>query len=218
MRASLNAVGSAAHPSGLRTSLRLYGLIRVLGSSDIPSLASAEVLCTPCGSGSAIRAFVSRLDAELVARSMPASGYRTIPLAQFDPTEFIQAHQGWLSIFLCCGLSSQRGSLTMPNGSLPSLGWFIHAQTGPWASGRFLNWGEEVTQTLLNAYQNVDMPNYNAWLNQLDSYSDYAMENCTQLAWRALKECYVPLENHHAMYNPLDESWKLSTFPLNSLQ
>jgi len=205
----------AVHPSGLKTSLRLYGLVRILGSSDIPARAPVEILCTPCGNGNAIQAFVSRLDAELVARSMPTSGYRAIPLAQFDPTDVIHAHQGWLSVFLCCGLSSQRGSLCLANGGLPSLGWFVHAQTGPWTPGRFLHWGEEVAQTLLDAYRSVGMPNYNAWLNQLDDYSCHAMDDCTELAWQALKACSAPQENHRAMYNPMDECWRFSDAPID---
>ncbi len=202
------------HPSGLKTSLRLYGLVRIVGFSDAPTSTPVEILCAASGKGKAIRAFVSRLDAELVARSMPGTGYRVIPLAQFDPTEFIQQHQGWLTVHITCGFTSQRGTLRLANGDLTSLGWFVYAQTGPWAPGRFLNWGEEVAQTLLDAYRSVDMPNYNAWLNQLDDYSAHAMDDCTELAWQALKACRPPQENHRVMYNPVDESWRLSDTPI----
>lgn len=187
---SCNCTGvPKVHPSGLKTSLRLYGLVRILGSSDIRTRASVEILCTPCGNGNAIQAFVSRLDAELVVRSMLNDGYRAIPLAQFDPSDVIQSHQGWLSVFLCCGFSSQIGSLRLAKGGLPCLGWFVHAQTDPWTPGKFLHWGEEVAQTLLNAYSSVGMLNYNAWLNQIDDYSNHAMESCTEVAWRTLKAC-----------------------------
>ncbi|WP_338525014.1 hypothetical protein NUH87_04970 [Pseudomonas batumici] len=203
------------HPSGLKTSLRLYGLVRIVGFSDTPASTPVEILCAASGKGKAIRSFVSRLDAELVARSMPGTGYRVIPLAHFDPTGFIQEHQGWLTVHITCGLTSQRGTLRLANGDLPSLGWFVHAQTGPWAPGRFLHWGEEVAQTLLDAYRSVGMPNYNAWLNQLDDYSGHAMDDCAELAWQALEACSPPQENHRAMYNPMDESWRLSDAPVD---
>lgn len=203
------------HPSGLKSSLRLYGLVRIVGCSDTPARAPVEILCTPCGKGNAVQAFVSRLDAELVARSMPTSGYRVVPLARFDPTDVIHAHQGWLSVFLCCGLSSQGGSLYLESGGLKSLGWFVHTQTGPWTPGRFLHWGEEVAQILLDAYRSVGMPHYNEWLNQLDDYSTYAMDNCVEIAWRALEDCSPTQENHRAMYNLMDESWRLSETPID---
>lgn len=134
---------TSLHPSGLKTSLRLYGLVRIVGFGDMPASTPVEILCAASGEGKAIRAFVSRLDAELVARSMPDSGYRVVPLAQFDPTGFIQQHRGWLTVHITYGFSSQRDTLRLADGDLPSLGWFIYAQTGPWSPGRFIHWGEE---------------------------------------------------------------------------
>lgn len=59
--------------------------------------------------GSAIRAFVSRLDAELMTRSAGLADYRVIPLRTFDPTAFIDAHQGWLMLHICCGFVALPG-------------------------------------------------------------------------------------------------------------
>jgi hypothetical protein len=201
---------TSLHPSGLKTSLRLYGLVRIVGFGDIPASTPVEVLCAASGEGKAIRAFVSRLDAELVARSMPDSGYRVVPLAQFDPTGFIQQHQGWLTVHITCGFSSRRDTLRLADGDLPSLGWFIYAQTGPWSPGRFIHWGEEVAEILLSAYRSVGLPNYNAWLNQLDDYSTQAMDNCVEIAWQTLLACRPMRENHRALFNPMDECWRLS--------
>jgi hypothetical protein len=120
---------------------------------------------------------------------MPGTGYHVVPLAQFDPTGFIQQHQGWLTVHITCGFSSQHGTLRLANGDLPSLGWFIHVQTGPWSPGRFIHWGEEVAEILIDAFRSVGMPNYNAWLNQLDAYSIQAMDNCVEIAWQALLAC-----------------------------
>ncbi len=110
---------TSLHPSGLKTSLRLYGLVRIVGFCDTFASTPVEILCATSGKGKAIRAFVSRLDAELVARSMPDSGYRVVPLAQFDPTGFIQQHQGWLTVHITCGFASQCGTLRLANGDLP---------------------------------------------------------------------------------------------------
>ena len=203
------------HPSGLKTSLRLYGLARILGFSDTPASTPVEILCATSGKGKAIRAFVSRLDAELVVRSMPGTGYHVVPLAQFDPTGFIQQHQGWLSVHITCGFSSQRGTLRLADGDLPSLGWFIHAQTRPWSPGRFINWGEEVAEILIDAYRGAGMPNYNAWLNQLDGYSIQAMDSCVEIAWQTLLACRPTHENHRALFNPTDECWRFSDSPID---
>ncbi|MFJ2364783.1 hypothetical protein ACIPIN_13990 [Pseudomonas sp. NPDC087697] len=203
------------HPRGLKSSLRLYGLVRIVGFSDTPGSTPVEILCAASGEGKAIRAFVSRLDAELVARSMPGAGYRVVPLAQFDPTGFIQQHQGWLTVHITCGFSSQRGTLRLADGDLPSLGWFIYAQTGPWSPGRFIHWGEEVAEILLSAYRSVGMPNYNAWLNQLDDYSTQAMDNCVEIAWQTLRACRPMRENHRALFNPMDECWRFSDSPID---
>ena len=206
---------TSLHPSGLKTSLRLYGLVRTIGFSDTPASAPVEILCAASGEGKAIRAFVSRLDAELVARSMPDSGYRVVPLAHFDPTGFIQQHQGWLTVHITCGFSSQRDTLRLADGDLPSLGWFIYAQTGPWSPERFIHWGEEVAEILLSAYRSVGMPNYNAWLNQLDEYSTQAMDDCVEIAWQTLLACHPLRENHRALFNPMDECWRFSDSPID---
>jgi hypothetical protein len=131
------------------------------------------------------------------------------------PTGFIQQHQGWLTVHITCGFTSQRGTLRLANGDLPSLGWFIHAQTGPWSPERFIHWGEEVAEILLSAYRSVGMPNYNAWLNQLDEYSTQAMDDCVEIAWQTLLACHPLRENHRALFNPMDECWRFSDSPID---
>lgn len=203
------------HPSGLKSSLHLYGLVRIVGFSDTLVSTPVEILCAACGEGKAIRAFVSRLDAELVARSMSGTGYHVVPLAQFDPTEFIQQHQGWLTVHITCGFSSGRDTLRLEDGDLQSLGWFIYTQTGPWSPGRFIHWGEELSEILLIAYRSVGMPNYNAWLNQLDGYSIQAMDDCVEIAWQTLLASRPIGESHRALFNPMDECWLFSDLPID---
>jgi len=73
--------------SGLRASIRLYGLVKKLGSSDNPNRQLVDILCTVNRlGGKAIRAFFSGLDAELMTPSAnhlrPASTDRLQHLAQ----------------------------------------------------------------------------------------------------------------------------------------
>ncbi|WP_081501237.1 hypothetical protein [Pseudomonas sp. GM50] len=200
------------HPSGLKTSLRLYGLVRIVGFSDTPASTPVEILCAASGEGKAIRAFVSRLDAELVARSMPDSGYRVVPLAQFDPTGFIQQHQGWLTVHITCGFSSQRDTLRLADGDLPSLGWF--SPDSPLESRALYPLGRksrrDITQCLPQRwYAQLQR------LNQLDDYSTLAMDNCVEIAWQTLLACRPMRENHQALFNPMDECWRFSDSPID---
>jgi hypothetical protein len=79
--------------------MRLYGLVKNLGSTDDLHRQSVVILCSLNHTGGkAIRAFVSRLDAELMTRSRGLEEYRVVPLRTFDPTPFIQEHQGWPSL------------------------------------------------------------------------------------------------------------------------
>jgi len=90
--------------SGLRASMRLYGLVKNSGCSDNPQRQPVDILCIVNRTGGkAIRAFVSRLDAELMTRSAGLGDYRVIALRQFEPNAFIDAHQGWLTLHICCG-------------------------------------------------------------------------------------------------------------------
>ncbi|MGY3642389.1 hypothetical protein [Pseudomonas sp. PK-RTE-24] len=79
--------------SGLQASMRLYGLVKTTGSSDDPNRQAVEILCMAQRPGGlAIRAFVSRLDAELMSRSAGLGEYRVVALRTFDPTAIIDAH------------------------------------------------------------------------------------------------------------------------------
>ncbi len=109
--------------SGLRASMRLYGLVKNSGSSDNPQRQPVDILCmTNRTGGSAIRAFVSRLDAELMTRSAGLADYRVIPLRTFDPTAFIDAHQGWLTLHVCCGFVAPAGHSLLKDGGLMPMG------------------------------------------------------------------------------------------------
>jgi hypothetical protein len=75
--------------------MRLYGLVKNLGSTDDLHRQSVDILCAlNHTSGKAIRAFVSRLDAKLMTRSRGLEEYRVVPLRTIDPNSFIQEHQG----------------------------------------------------------------------------------------------------------------------------
>lgn len=68
--------------SGLRASMRLYGLVKNSGCSDNPQRQPVDILCIVNRTGGkAIRAFVSRLDAELMTRSAGLGDYRVMRYA-----------------------------------------------------------------------------------------------------------------------------------------
>lgn len=124
--------------SGLRASIRLYGLVKNLGSSDNPNHQPVDILCTVNRMGcKAIRAFVSRLDAELMARSAGYDDYRVIPLRTFDPNGFIDVHQGWLSLHVCCGFVAPAGQSMFHQGVLSPMGWYVYSETGRWTAERY---------------------------------------------------------------------------------
>ena len=110
--------------SGLRASMRLYGLVKNSGSTDNPQRQPVDILCmTNRTGGTAIRAFVSCLDAELMTRSAGLDGYRVIPLRTFDPTAFIDAHQGWLMLHICCGFVAPVGHSLLKDDAPGSTSW-----------------------------------------------------------------------------------------------
>jgi hypothetical protein len=91
--------------------MRLSGLVKNLGSTDHLYRQSVDILCTVTRTGGkAIRAFVSRLDAELMTRTNDLAEYRVVPLRSFDPTAFIQDQHGWLRCMSVAVLSPVRGS------------------------------------------------------------------------------------------------------------
>ncbi|WP_237142957.1 MULTISPECIES: hypothetical protein [Pseudomonas] len=88
--------------SGFWASMRLYGLVKNLGSTDVILQQSVEILCTvSCAGSKAIRALVSRLDAELVVRRVD------IELFQGEVT--VRKFVFYIFVSLCASCSFNHG-------------------------------------------------------------------------------------------------------------
>lgn len=151
-------------PSKFRSSIRLYGLVK--DGVGQPSV----VFSVPSANGSnAIQAFVSRLDAEIAARTYAHEGYQVRPFSQcFDPNPHLPGHQGWLIIHICCGFAAHHKHLQEVDGRLVPMGWFTYADIGEWTPGHYLHWGEQLPRQLQALYDKAGLRNYNALLNELD--------------------------------------------------
>lgn len=202
--------------SCFKSTMCLYGLVKTEGPSDDPGRERVQVLCSPCTNGAtAIRAFVSRLDAELMARTLAKEEYRVISLSWFEPGQHILEHQGWLMMHVCCGFTARAGQLLSDNGHLVPIGWFIYSEIGSWAAEHYVDWGPEMAQLLQASYAAIGLPNYNAWLNELDNASAAEMRWQVDQAWRALPSRRCPESaNQHALFDPIERCWRFAATQL----
>lgn len=196
--------------SGLRASMRLYGLVKNSGSTDNPQRQPVDILCIVNRmGGKAIRAFVSRLDAELMARSAGLDGYRVIPLRNFDPNGFIDAHQGWLTLHVCCGFVAVAGDSLLHEGALSPMGWYVYSEIVQWTAEHHLNLGAQMAELLQTTYEQIHLRNYNAWLNELDDATPAELGWQVDEAWRLVQTITPPdsREHCHALFDPVDNRW-----------
>jgi hypothetical protein len=199
--------------SGLRASMRLYGLVKNTGASDDPKRQAVDILCmTQRSGGLAIRAFVSRLDAELMARSSGLGEYRVVALKTFDPAAIIDAHQGWLMLHICCGFVALAGHSLLNNGALIPMGWYAYSEVGRWTSGHHLDLGVQMDELLQSTYVRNHLRNYNAWLNELDDATPADLKWQADEAWRAVQTAISPesREHCHALFDPVDNRWRFA--------
>ncbi|WP_130928897.1 hypothetical protein [Pseudomonas sp. Sample_20] len=197
--------------SGLQASMRLYGLVKTTGSSDDPNRQAVEILCMAQRTGGlAIRAFVSRLDAELMTRSADLGDYRVVALRTFDPTAIIDAHQGWLMLHVSCGFVALAGHSLLKNGALIPMGWHVYSEVGRWTSRHHLDLGVEMGDLLQSTFERNHLRNYNAWLNELDDATPAELSWQANEAWRAIQTATAPesREHCHALFDPVDNRWR----------
>ncbi|WP_454846361.1 hypothetical protein [Pseudomonas farris] len=196
--------------SGLRATMRLYGLVKNLGSTDDRHRQSVDILCTlNRAGGKAIRAFVSRLDAELMTRSRGLEEYRVIPLRMFDPNPFIQEHQGWLTLHVCCGFVALAGQSLLKDGTLLPMGWYVYSDIGQWTAERYIDFGPQMASLLQTSYDRIGLRDYNTVLNDLDSVSDADLKWQVAEAWQTLHNVSSP-DSHddcHALFDPVENCW-----------
>ncbi|OEC59304.1 hypothetical protein [Pseudomonas sp. ENNP23] len=164
------------HGPTFTSSIRLYGLF----SDDLNDSAN-DLLVTHDDSGhSAIRAFVSRLDAEIVLNACGAQGYHARLLSQcFDPNAYLRAHQGWLRLHICYGFAAHQYNLLEMNEWFVPVGRLAQVHIGKWTAAHYLSWGQELTQLLQTCYEQAGLRNYNAQLNEWDDAS------ASEIRWQA---------------------------------
>lgn len=196
--------------SGLRATMRLYGLVKNLGSTDDRHRQAVDILCTlNRAGGKAIRAFVSRLDAELMRRSHGLEAYRVIPLRTFDPNPFIQEHQGWLTLHVCCGFVAPADQSLLNDGTLSPMGWYVYSDIGQWTAERYIDFGPQMARLLQTSYDRIGLRDYNTVLNDLDSVSDADLKWQVAEVWQTLHNVSSPDSHNdcHALFDPVDNRW-----------
>jgi len=152
-------------PSTFKSSIRLYGLVKSTGNVQ-SGLALSTSGNTP---HPVVQAFVSRLDAELMACTCGDDSLQALPLSQFfDPNPLLADNGGWLTLHIGCGFAAHRGKLIDTDGRLLPMGWITHADIGAWTSGHFLSWGEQLPRQLQATYDAAGLHDYNTQLNELD--------------------------------------------------
>ncbi|EJM09359.1 hypothetical protein PMI21_05637 [Pseudomonas sp. GM18] len=207
--------------SGLRATMRLYGLVKNLGSTDDRHRQSVDILCTLNRTGGkAIRAFVSRLDAELMTRSRGLEEYRVVPLRTFDPNQLIQDHQGWLTLHVCCGFVVLADQSLLNDGTLLPMGWYVYSDVGQWTAEHYIDFGPQMTSLLQTSYDRIGLRDYNAWLNDFDSVSDADLEWQVAEAWQTLHNVSSPdsHDNCHALFDPVDNRWRFAAADIDVYQ
>lgn len=193
--------------------MRLYGLVKNLGSTDNLYRQSVDILCTVTRTGGkAIRAFVSRLDAELMARTDDLAEYRVVPLRSFDPTAFIQDQHGWLSLHVSCGFVARAGQPLLTAGALLPMGWNVYSEIGQWTAKHYVDFGPQMASLLQSTYERLGLRDYNAWFNDLDSATTADLQWQVDEAWIALNSVLPPAfdDDCHALFDPVENLWRFA--------
>jgi hypothetical protein len=189
-------------PSTFKSSICLYGLTRKTAGGQYH-----EVSCTATSNGiPVVRAFVSRLDAELAAQN---SDLEAQPLSQFFCPGLLTEQQGGLNLHICLGFAAKDGQLSVQNKQLVPMGWFTHIDVRNWGEGYYLNWGDELPRKLGGIYSLLKLADYNAFLNTLDLASTKEMRWHMREAIRVMSTHDVEASswNQVALFDPVDCCW-----------
>lgn len=147
-----------------------------------------------------------------MTRSAGLDDYRVIPLRTFDPTAFIDAHQGWLMLHICCGFVAPVGHSLLKDDALMPMGWYVYSEIGQWTAGYHLDLGTQMVDLLQSTYERNHLRNYNAWLNELDDATPAELAWHVDEAWRHLQTAATPdsREHCHALFDPVDNRWRFA--------
>ncbi|MEO9332451.1 hypothetical protein ABI260_09140 [Pseudomonas guguanensis] len=193
-----------------KSSLRLYGLFR-----DGTGEQAGQISCMHNLNGcNAIRAFVSRLDAEIAVRYCGVEGYQARLLSEcFDPNAYLRDHQGWLSLHICCGFAAHSQHLLEAEQRLIPMGWLAQAHLGEWTSTHYLAWGQQLSQQLQACYDRVGLRNYNALLNEWDDVCAAEMRWHTDEALHAMPPRLSSQQkpSQFALFDAVECRWRFAS-------
>lgn len=193
-------------PSTFKSSIRLYGLLK-----NVRGAQAGLALTTRNSQGHpAVQAFVSRLDAEIMARTCGDDDLQVRPLSQFfDPDSFLAANRGWLTLHIGCGFAAHTDRLIETDKRLRPMGWFIHADIGKWTPDHYVCWGEQLSRQLQATYDAAGLHHYNSLLNELDDAPAYDLQWHTTEALNALPggACTTAPPTQVALFDAIECRW-----------
>lgn len=201
---------------GLRSSIRLYGLVTVTGVHDQPALDPVQISCIGDPAAPMVRVFISRLDAEIYLRSSHLRHYRVVPLWQFDPTQLLSHADGWLKLNICLGFAAQDDCLlSTDRQEVIPVGLTAWTRPALDDQGYYLQWSDtELPGYLLDAYRRVGAPDYNRQLNEQDDWTPAAMEWVVAEALRMSRPMKAPgsMVSQLALFDREDGCWRFGHF------
>ncbi|WPO48074.1 hypothetical protein [Pseudomonas sp. S1Bt23] len=206
---------------GLRSSIRLYGLVTVTGIHDQPALDPVQISCVGDLDAPTVRVFISRLDAEIYLRASHLRNYRVVPLRSFDPSQLLNQANGWLKLNICLGFAAQDDCLlSIDQQEVIPVG--LTAWTRPVLDdqGYYLQWSDtELPEYLLSAYKSVGAPDYNRQLNELDDWAPAAMERTVAEALQMSPPFKAPgsTASQLALFDVEDACWRFGLLQIDGL-
>lgn len=206
---------------GLRSSIRLYGLVTVTGIHDQLALDLVQISCVGDPDAPTVRVFISRLDAEIYLRSSHLRHYRVVPLRLFDPSQLLKHADGWLRLNICLGFAAQDDYL-LSTDQQEMIPVGLTAWTRPVLDdqGYYLQWSDtELPEYLLSAYKSVGVPDYNRQLNELDDWAPAAMERTVTDALEMSLPVKAPgsMASQLALFDVEDACWRFGLFQIDGV-
>ncbi|MGE7957073.1 hypothetical protein ACQKQA_10845 [Pseudomonas sp. NPDC089530] len=205
----------------MRSSIRLYGLVTVTGVHDQPALEPVQISCVGDVQAPCVRAFVSRLDAEIYLSSACLPDYRVVPLRQFDPSQLLSHGNGWLKLNICLGFAARDERLLgSPRQAVIPVGLTAWTRPAQDEQGYYLQWSDTaLPDYLLSAYQCVGAQDYNRQLNELDDLAPAAMGRIVADAL----QLSLPLgaqgstASQLALFDVEDGCWRFGRFQIDTV-
>jgi hypothetical protein len=183
-----------------------------------------NVLCEGHPEGKAICAFLSPIDAmlEAVCSSKPGKRFEAIPARKFEPSIFIQDHQGRLALDVHLGWPARDGQLiARPSGKPASCAAYHEMQVPPEHASHIVFTLQDDTLTAMDQlFQSAGLFAYKETFATVHNWPrarrDKVVTHAIRKAW-PLAPAGTEL-NQVALFDPEAEQWHfVSTAPLDAL-